>query len=523
MKNYYPVAEWAGRLILPDGKNNFRFYDGSVLFECVIAPADKSDLIGKILRLSIDPVSPWHTVSKKLSTDVAFDDETDKSIAEGENNHPRRLDGLKNVSPLESLAGAHDEDDVIVALEGVTVHLNSKLKFELMTTCEPVQISGFEKALVSFTDSRYADKGKVSARHFNPQTKDYTGEAEVFIIRPQTIFPKAKCLQSSLIDIEHEKQNTYGWYIYTRTDASGMKEITAIEPRSMVSIDASAFNQIHGYNKIKNFVSTDLWENFPHGVFRKHECIPADRRKNESEKVSFGDRFLVMHIFGWRGGENGDVLNEKQRITGHFALGTSHIIRCPFTGEMRFDTRYYQAYAHNRENIIAGTMMQHHFLGNVKRGWMFTVPITDAFFRMPDASASVDISGKNLLDYFELHLSKVTARMRVGYGNALSPVNASISCSQETAMAMVDACRSFRTEKSKGLSAEQKKNRAASMRVVKFFESFYRPFGITPPRWNKYFDGKSISSADWTGKNITINAALAWRSILPIVHFKGQF
>ena len=81
----------------------------------------------------------------RVTTDVDFSERTEKGKKNGW-QHPDRIDGWKDVSPLESLAGARQKDDMIVGLKEVRLSDDGRLFIER----EPVQISGTNKALVTF-------------------------------------------------------------------------------------------------------------------------------------------------------------------------------------------------------------------------------------------------------------------------------------------------------------------------------------------------------------------------------------
>ena len=98
-----------------------------------------------------------------------------------------------------------------------------------------------------------------------------------------------------------------------------------------------------------------------------------------------GTRGLLIHVFGWRKspreGKNGGVI--LGLVTGHFAFGEAQVVKCPFTGELRWDIEYFQIYVHNPNGIISCTQKWHAYMGNLRRGWMFTVPVSDTIVQLP--------------------------------------------------------------------------------------------------------------------------------------------
>lgn len=210
-KLWKPAAEWAGRLILP---NESERRDGGVYFEVRQAPRQFPQLQGKRVWLEFEK-SDW---VERVTTDVEFSKRTEASEGNG-NVHPERLDGWKNVSPMESLASARAKDDMLVQLKQPKL-VNGKLVVER----EPVQVSGTQKALVTF--EKKIDAHTWQVRHYNPESKAFDGPSE-------TISTSGR---SDLAPMKDRRLNAKGWYVYGDSDSKGKMTVAALEPRELLQV-----------------------------------------------------------------------------------------------------------------------------------------------------------------------------------------------------------------------------------------------------------------------------------------------
>ena len=124
--DYLPVAEWLGRLILPDVRE--RSEVGGVYLEVHLAPPAQSDLIGKKVYLRWSDRPDLQAYVNQVKTSIDFSEQAYRSIAQGV-VLPTRLNHWRQVQALESLAGARPNDDVMVALGGVEVIKESQARF----------------------------------------------------------------------------------------------------------------------------------------------------------------------------------------------------------------------------------------------------------------------------------------------------------------------------------------------------------------------------------------------------------
>jgi predicted Abi (CAAX) family protease len=119
LKLYRPVGEWVGKLILPTFEQMRLPGDWSWLL-VQHAPTQAQNLIGQVVRLEWKNKPELNSYVKSTTRDVRFTPGTIKSQNKGI-VHPNRLDGRLHVGPLQSLAGAKPNDDMIVTLDSADV------------------------------------------------------------------------------------------------------------------------------------------------------------------------------------------------------------------------------------------------------------------------------------------------------------------------------------------------------------------------------------------------------------------
>jgi predicted Abi (CAAX) family protease len=112
---------------------------------------------------------------------------------------------------------------------------------------------------------------------------------------------------------------------------------------------------------------------------------------------------------------------------------------------LRFAIEYKQVYAHNRESIVAGSHTYHSYMGNLERGWMYTLPVSDVLIRSPLLYSTYNFGGRvfSPMDALNRELEKMTARYRTGAGNGASVVTPATSCVQDSHAALYAALVKF--------------------------------------------------------------------------------
>ncbi|WRH65986.1 MAG: hypothetical protein RSE13_20125 [Planktothrix sp. GU0601_MAG3] len=172
---YQPVDTWIGRLILP--KLSEREQVQGVLFEIYHTDSSHQHRVGQIVNLRWDLQGNNVNERVKLVTqNVNFIDQVKISKSQG-NIHPDRINGWSQVDPLESIAGARPQDDVIVVLkEPVTFKDTGLERPSLYIQHDPVEITGRFYALVRFIENLGNDIFLV--RHYHTQSQQFNGPEE---------------------------------------------------------------------------------------------------------------------------------------------------------------------------------------------------------------------------------------------------------------------------------------------------------------------------------------------------------
>ena len=176
---YLPVAEWTGRLILPQREARF----GGVLFEVHHAPAAQADLAGKTVRLRWANDVGIKERLRAVVRDVNFSAEATHASVYGGLVMPDRLNRWRMVDPLESLAGAHPADDIIVKLDGAVTVEGRGAGATLRIVVEPVQITGEHYGLVTFLGPTET-AGEYRVAHFDRASGAFSGAEEIVSMPP---------------------------------------------------------------------------------------------------------------------------------------------------------------------------------------------------------------------------------------------------------------------------------------------------------------------------------------------------
>jgi predicted Abi (CAAX) family protease len=138
-QRYHPVADWIGRLILPERDARF----GGAWLEIHHAPPAFAQLAGTRAKLVWNESAPGvRELLRAVRRDVAFSAEANYTSTYGGLVHPVRVNRWRLVDPLESLAGSHPIDDVIVKLAGAVGVEESEGVRSLRIERQPVQITG---------------------------------------------------------------------------------------------------------------------------------------------------------------------------------------------------------------------------------------------------------------------------------------------------------------------------------------------------------------------------------------------
>ncbi|NJL47362.1 MAG: CPBP family intramembrane metalloprotease domain-containing protein, partial [Leptolyngbyaceae cyanobacterium SM2_5_2] len=144
--NLRPNGQWLGRLILPSEQDYAAQPGDWAWFEVWHGAEGAPDLVGQTVRLTWKPSQANSLYVETVTRDIEFSQQAENFLANG-NVVPIRLNGRRQVGPLQSLAGARLQDDVTVRLvdPGLT---NQAGEMVLQTSLEPIQITGREYGLV---------------------------------------------------------------------------------------------------------------------------------------------------------------------------------------------------------------------------------------------------------------------------------------------------------------------------------------------------------------------------------------
>ncbi len=526
---YKPIALWHGRLILPSNEQRQPY--GSVFFEVINAPKKYQNFLGKIAFLQWSTNRQVQFFVHAVSQDIKFTKQTKKSQKSG-NIHPDRLNGWRNVGPLETLAGTRLEDSVTVMLRRPVIVINhsSSDKQELIIDREPVQIIGRLCALVSILQRQKPDSDKFIVRHFSKTSQQFDCAAEIIRI-PQVQPDKNGIARSTNHKIEQSPLNPDGWYIYGERDEDNIFVVQAIEPRKIAQLipDETHF----GLKKSLDYLSSENWQNTSakKGQAKRVLLVPNDASENDSiSRWQEGDTGIVIHSFGGIGGKKGEPAL-LGIVTGHFAFGVAKVVRDRFTSELRFDIEYKQVYAHNPDGIVAGSSKWQSYMGDLQRGWLGDRPVCDIICKLDCVCCDYDFDGITLSPLTELNqqLDIMMARYRTGDGTGASLVTPATSCVQDSSQAIYATIKKITAEIESNPEIQDwlKTNPAAAQtqrfhQLVDLGESLEKvliPLGIVRPDWRKNTRLAGIDSelkkTFFAGIVNLIKAAISYRTMLP--------
>jgi predicted Abi (CAAX) family protease len=515
---YRPSAEWIGRLILPSADETGTDEDW-VWIELEQAPADQRNLVGERLPLRWADQPQVQRLVRTVTTDIALG-EPARQAAAAANVVPTRLDGRRQVGPLQSLAGARPVDDVTVRLDGVSL-----AGAELRIDRPPVQISGRWTALVTVLGEgpmadQAADPGSdldlLRVRHFNAASGAFDGPEERIRI---PLLPPDR-FGRRLFDprgLAASATNPEGWLIHGAPAADGVFTVQSIEPRALLSLtpQRKISGTAAGLEHIsrRNWGPAQLQRGSLQTTLLQSSSAAADLRALEEWAV--GDRALLMHLFGGIGGADGEP-TPGWTVTGHFAFGEAEVVRDPFSGEPRFQLLYHQIYANNPNGIVSGSQDASAYAGSLQRGWTGTRPIADVLVRMDGAA----------LDALALQTEILAARYRSGDGSGVALVTPATSCVQDSSQALWIALQQLRREDALvGLSAAQRQRR---LRLAESLDRLLTPFGRVRADWRGNAEvtfsagtglltaeaGEGSRSPFETSQRLG-DVLLSWRSMLP--------
>ncbi|BCL37271.1 type II CAAX prenyl endopeptidase Rce1 family protein [Nostoc sp. MS1] len=450
---YQPLGKWVGRLLLP---NQQQIQPGSdwVWMEVQHAPPEAQNLVGQIIRLEWQNKPQLQSYVQAIQQNINFTDGTRESQSQGI-IHPYRLDGREKVGPLQSLAGARPDDDVIVTLDDAQL-VGSGSQPRLQIVQEPVMVTGRFYGLVKIlnpepTSRQYpvpptcpgtppCPSDYFRVRHYNPASGNFDGVEETIRI-PQQVVDTRNIPPSTPRQIEKSPAGIAGWYIYGAKNTQGIFTVQSIVPRSLLQLQPQYV--VLGEQAGLVYIRNQNWQIKPQdkGTIRTVLLDPSTSQPQvAASNWQIGERAIVLHNFGGIGGRKTEG-SAAFTITGHFAFGIAQVVRDPITKELQFAIEYQQIYANNADGIISGRHTWADFMGNLQWGWAATRPISDVLIKFPPVTQDYDFSGIKLspITEFQRQLKVMMARYRTGDGTGSATVSPATSCVQDASQALYTA------------------------------------------------------------------------------------
>lgn len=441
---YRPIAPWMGRLILPspEQRENVK----GVLFEVHHADTAYQHLVGQVVHLR------WHDdpeVQVRVWTaarDLYFDSQVEQSIKEGL-VHPERLNGWRLVTPLESLAGARPNDDVIVSLrEPVVVDERQEQEeaSRLYISHEPMQITGRYYGLVTFLELAQESEEMFRVIHFNRATRQFDG-AEEIVRLPQTLIDAFGIYRSTSPGIEQSPLNTVGWYIYGAKARDGVFVVQALAPRALLRLQPDQI--IFGQNPARHYVKKLAWKDASSQKGKVSSVLlhpQEDEDQNAIDEWRVGDCALVVTTYGGITGKKKEPYPYPGGFYfGHYSYGAARVIHEPLADELMFDIEYYQVFSSNADGLIPGTIHWTRYIGDRQFGMLGYRPVCDVLIKLDAFTAPYDFAGEPISALSELAfvLESVMPIYRIGDGMGGVYFGVANNCTQDSNQALYAAIK----------------------------------------------------------------------------------
>ncbi|MGB3297566.1 MAG: CAAX protease, partial [Phormidesmis sp.] len=440
--NYYrAIAPWMGRLILPAKDHRQTTHD--VLFEVHHAPNDFQHLIRQIvtLRLSDEPETRSYVTA--VTKDLHFSPQAEASVKAGR-IHPTRLNHWRMVNPLESLAGSHPVDDVMVMLPRSVIVRSQGEQIHLYIRREPTQITGLYYGLVKFdgppADALKPSDGLRRVIHFNLTSGQFDGPEEIVKV-PQVPVNNNNTHPSTVNGIENNALNDAGWYIYGTQDESGSFVVQALAPRALLQADPN--RTVTEKKAAKKYFREEAWQHLTGKKGTIGSVLLSPGSQVKPTPWAEGQRALLIHVYGGVGGNKAEPAAKAPLYFGHFAYGTAEVVREPLSGELRFEIIYHQIYTHNTEGLIAGSLHWSRYMGDRTFGFLGLRPVVDTLIKLDEFTDDYQGKGwvRSPLDRVMYELEIMAARYRIGDGTGATFVGPANNCVQDANQALYAALR----------------------------------------------------------------------------------
>lgn len=524
---YRPIATWMGRLILPSSEERFNVQ--GALFEVYHADSEYRRLVGQIVNLRWSNDSDVQAYVRAISKDVHFNADAEYSSKQGR-VHPERINHWRSLNPLESLAGARPNDDVIVMLpEPVVIEetdSQNEYRTNLYISQEPTQITGRFYSLVKFLqplDTHNNPPEEFRVVHFNRASRQFDGVSET--IKLPHVIPNQQGIHPSTTNcLEKSPLNETGWYIYGANDINGIFVVQAIAPRALLRVEPNQV--IHGEKPALHYLKHQSWADIKTQKGHISSTLLAPQQQNQPVEAWRNDDYaLVIHVYGGIGGKKQEKATKGPLYFGHFAYGIAQVVWEPLCDELRFDIKYYQVYTHNHEGIISGAIHWSRFMGDRQFGWLGTRPVVDLLIKLDAFTQEYEVSEgqRSVLINLMRHLEAMSARYRIGNGTGGTYVTPANNCVQDANQALYGSVQQLETNIKSNPATLQNWLRnfpEQTERLEQLVQLNYRlkrkllPFNNLRPDWENHEYTFGVSLEERPLKHI-LRAIGSFRTILP--------
>ncbi len=533
---YVPVGTWIGRLILP--RKSERSQVQGVWFEVYQTDAEHHHWQGQRVRLCWEDLPALQQWRQAVTRDVYLSEQTQLNMQQGR-VHPDRLEGWRRVDPLESLAAAHPEDDVIVKLAGPVRVMAAEEYLDPETACptlfitqEPVQITGRFYGLVQIGSPVAKGSDCFAVRHFNRESRQFDGPAATVRI-PQVLPSNEGVFSSSNRGLEQSMLHESGWYVYGAQDREGEFVVQAIAPRALLRLQPDQV--VLGKQAAIQYLTKRCWQGTAQQKGQIKSVLLAPGEASISSAIAQwreGDHALLMHVYGGIGGKKKEFAPFGIYF-GHFSYGVAKVVRDPLSDDLRFEITYKQIYTQNSDGITSGSLDWSAYMGDRQRGWLGVRPVADVLIRFPALTATYDFDEgqvRSPLTGLRYALEAMAARYRVGDGTGGTFVGPTNSCVQDASQALYLALLRMRTlmqtntQIQSWLAAHPDHPQTQQVQQLVHLEKALSqkliPMGIVRSDWE---DQAPLLGADlWEDPfNTLYNALISWRTLLPRLTFEA--
>ena len=517
---YRAIAPWMGRLILP--AKDRRIAVKGVLFEVHHAPEEYKHLVGQVVMLRLNDEPETRAYVRAVTKDVHFSPQAEYSARQG-NVHPTRLNHWRLVNPLESLAGSHPVDDVMVMLSEPAIAQtedNEIAQYILYISHEPVQVTGRYYALVRFLEP-IPKSGLFRVVHYNLASRQFDGIEET-VRMPNVVPNRNNTYPSTTKNIEQSPLNETGWYIYGAQNESGKFIVRALAPRKLLQVEPERI--ITGHKPIKKYLKKEAWSNLTAKKGKVNSVLLNPRTAQAKASWVEGKRALLIHTYGGIGGNKTEPAAKTPLYFGHFAYGIATVVREPLTDELRFEIVYHQVYTQNSEGLIAGSLHWSRYLGDRNYGWLGLRPVCDIVIELDEFTGDYETNRgpHSPLNRVVHQLEVMAARYRIGDGTGGTFVGPAYNCVQDANQALYAALRqisrSIRTnpnvEEWKQEHPEQLYRLEKLEQLTEDFKHLLLPWGTARADWKNHAEVLGSTLEDNPVQNL-IRGLITWRTLLP--------